>query len=267
MTVFRLRFLGLLLALAPVAVLAADPVPVIEIAPGPGQSYSSGGSGQSFGTQEAQLMMMLQQLQDEVRSLRGQVESQQYAFDRMQKDQLERYRDLDRRMGALITGAAAAPVVPELNSDAALPDAAAPGPEGAPIAPAYNAPSASAGSGGDDQAYQDAFALVRERKFNEAAGAFERFVQDYPASARLANAHYWLGEIYLAQQQLDLAQTAFSRVVDDFPGSTKLPDALYKLGVLNYQRGNTAESARYLERVIRDFPQSSAARLAQNFKR
>ncbi len=211
-------------------------------------------------------MMMLQQLQDEVRSLRGQVESQQYEFDRMQKDQLERYRDLDRRMGALITGAAVAPVVPELNSGTPLPGAGAPEPETAAPAPTY-APLASSGAGGDDQAYQDAFALVRERKFTEAAGAFERFVQDYPASARLANAHYWLGEIYLAQQQLDLAQTAFSRVVSDFPGSTKLPDALYKLGVLNYQRGNTAESARYLERVIRDFPQSSAARLAQNFKR
>lgn len=267
MTVFRLKFLGLLLALSPAAVLAADPVPVIEIAPGPGQSYSGGGS---FATQEAQLMMMLQQLQDEVRSLRGQVESQQYELNRMQKDQLERYRDLDRRLSTLITGAATAPVAPQLTPDAALPNAAAPNaaalaPE--PAAPVSSVPSAPVGVGSDDQAYQGAFALVRERKFSEAATAFERFVQDYPTSARLANAHYWLGEIYLAQQKLDLAQGAFSRVVDDFPGSTKLPDALYKLGVLNHQRGNAAESARYFERVIHDFPQSSAARLAQNFKR
>ena len=39
-------------------------------------------------------MMMLQQLQDEVRSLRGQVESQQYELDRMQKDQLAVCADL-----------------------------------------------------------------------------------------------------------------------------------------------------------------------------
>ncbi|WP_020679799.1 tol-pal system protein YbgF [Marinobacterium rhizophilum] len=262
MTVFRLKFLGLLLALSPAAVLAADPVPVIEIAPGPGQSYSSGGT---FATQETQLMLMLQQLQDEVRSLRGQVESQQYELNRMQKDQLERYRDLDRRLSTLITGAATAPVSPELNPDAALPNAAALTPE--PETPVSSVPSAPVGAGSDDQAYQSAFALVRERKFGEAASAFERFVQDYPTSPRLANAHYWLGEIYLAEQKLDLAQGAFSRVVDDFPGSTKLPDALYKLGVLNHQRGNAAESARYFERVIHDFPQSSAARLAQNFKR
>ncbi|UTW13699.1 tol-pal system protein YbgF [Marinobacterium rhizophilum] len=263
MTVFRLKFLGLLLALSPAAVLAADPVPVIEIVPGPGQSQSSGRAGQAFATQEAQLMMMLQQLQDEVRSLRGQVESQQYELDRMQKDQLERYRDLDRRLGALITGAAAAPVVPELNSDTALPGAGALAPEAPGAVAAASAPA----SANDDQAYQAAFALVRERKFDEAASAFERFVQDYPASTRLANAHYWLGEIYLAQQKLELSQGAFVRVVEDFPGSTKLPDALYKLGVLNHQRGNAAESARYFERVIHDFPQSSAARLAQNFKR
>jgi tol-pal system protein YbgF len=259
---FRLSFLGLLLALSPAVVLAADPVPVIEIVPGPGQGYSSGGTGQSFGNQDAQLMMMLQQLQDEVRSLRGQVESQQYALDRMQKDQLERYRDLDRRISVLMTGAAAPAVTPGLDAETALPADGGLAPE-AVVPP--SAPSSASAS--DDHAYQAAFALVRERKLDQAAAAFEAFVQAYPGSTRLANAHYWLGEIYLAQQKLEPSQQAFARVVDGFPGSTKLPDALYKLGVLHHQLGNSDESARYLERVMREFPQSSAARLAQNFKR
>lgn len=261
----RLSVLGLLLALSPAVVLAADPVPVIEIVPGPGQGYSSGGAGQSFGSQEAQLMMMLQQLQDEVRSLRGQVESQQYALDRMQKDQLERYRDLDRRISVLMTGAAAPAVMPGLDAETALPADGGRAPEA--VVPPSAPPASSAGMASDDQAYQAAFGLVRERKFDEAAAAFEAFVQAYPGSTRLANAHYWLGEIYLAQQKLEQSQTAFARVVDGFPGSTKLPDALYKLGALHHQLGNRDESARYFERVMREFPQSSAARLAQNFKR
>ncbi len=256
----------MLLVFTPAVVLAADPVPIIEISPGSGQGFS--GAGQSFGSQEAQLMVMLQQLQDEVRNLRGQVELQQYELERMQKDQRDRYKDLDRRISLLITSSAVAPVTPSVDPGAALSPDVPLAPElSAPPVPVNSGSLAPSGLSGDDQAYQSAFALVRERKFDEAAGAFEAFVLDYPSSTRVANAHYWLGEIYLAQQKLELSQGAFARVVEGFPASQKMPDALYKLGVLNYQRGNSAESARYFERVMREFPQSSAARLAQSFKR
>lgn len=250
--------LGGLLAIVPAVAPAAD-VPVIEITPGAGQSPSSVRYGQSAGSQESQLLLMVQQLQDEVRMLRGQVESQQYELDRLKQQQDDRYRDLDRRLSLLITGGAQTPSVP--------PAATAPvdqaEPQLTPPVPA-DAPNTAAG---DDPAYQAAFALVRERKFDEAAASFERFVVDYPSSPRLANAYYWLGEIYLAQQKLEPSRQAFARVVEGFADSPKVPDALYKLGVLHHQLGNMEQSARYMAQVIQEFPNSSAARLAQNFGR
>lgn len=259
----RTLMLGGLLAAMP-AVALADEVPIIEITPGPGQSPSSVRYGASAGSQEAQLLLMVQQLQDEVRMLRGQVESQQYEFDRMKREQEDRYRDLDRRMSLLITGGAAAPTLPVEGGSLEVPaPVEAPSQPSLPLPP----PTQGAASGGDDAAYQAAFGLVRERQFDQAAEAFERFVTDYPSSPRVANSYYWLGEIYLAQQKLEASQKAFLQVVDGFAGSPKVPDALYKLGVLQDQLGNGEQSAHYMERVLREYPNTSAARLAQNYKR
>lgn len=258
--------LGGLLAALPAVAPAAE-VPIIEITPGPGQNPSSVGYGASGGSQEAQLLLMLQQLQDEVRMLRGQVESQQYELNRMKREQEDRYRDLDRRISLLMTGGATGPA---LSTASPVDEPPAAAPEPAPVTPSSvppTVPAPSAAPAGGDQAYQAAFSLVRERKFDQAAEAFERFVLDYPASPRQANAHYWLGEIYLAQRKLEGSQKSFTQVVESFPNSPKVPDALYKLGVLNDQLGNAAESTRYMERVMREYPNSSAARLAQNYKR
>lgn len=256
---YRYLFVGALLAAGPAVALAADSVPVIEISPGPNHSTS----GNGYGGQD-QLFMMVQQLQDEVRSLRGQLETQQHRLDQMQREQQDRYRDIDRRLSLLMTGGAMAPSQPA--SDATASEAASGSPE-------VSMPQAGVGgaappvAGNDADAYQAAFALVRERKFDQAAAAFEHFIGDYPNSDRLANAHYWLGEIYLAQQKLDASRQAFSKVVERFPKSPKVPDALYKLGVLYHQLGKDEESSQYLKRVIKEYPDSSAARLAQNFQR
>ncbi|GGO80674.1 tol-pal system protein YbgF [Marinobacterium nitratireducens] len=267
----RKLMLGGLLAALP-AVAPADEVPIIEIAPGPGQNPSSATYGAAAGSQEAQLLLMVQQLQDEVRMLRGQVESQRYELDRMKNAQDERYRDLDRRMSLLITGGGVASAAPggdtELGAPG-LPDstqAALPAPS-VPSAPNTGVTTDNASAEGADAAYQAAFGLVRERQFDQAAAAFERFVLDYPASSRVPNAHYWLGEIYLAQQKLEASQKAFLQVVEHYAGNPKVPDALYKLGVLQDQLGNGEQSAHYMEQVIREYPNTSAARLAQNYKR
>lgn len=134
---------------------------------------------------------------------------------------------------------------------------------GAPQSPA--AAPASSSAGDDRSAYQAAFALVRERKFDDARSAFEAFIQQYPQSDSLANAHYWIGEIDLAQQSLESARAAFQRVIADFSGHPKVPDALYKLGVVEDRLGNLEASQGAFQRLLAEFPQSSAAGLARNY--
>lgn len=235
---------------------------------------ASVGSGQVYAetlsqSAQSELVLMIQQLQAEVRQLRGEIETQQYRMQKLEREQLERYRDVDRRLSALILGtdAGTAPA-PEPAASPAAPDTDAPAREVAaqPVAPAPAPVPAAAPSIDDTQAYAAAFGLVRERRFEEALQAFQDFVSTYPSSDKLANAHYWIGEVQLAQQKLEPARAAFQLVVDQFGDHTKRPDALYKLGVTQDRLGDIAGRTQSFDKLVAEYPQSSAAGLARNYQ-
>ena len=57
---------------------------------------------------------------------------------------------------------------------------------------------------GEASAYRAAYALVQGRQFDEAIPAFQQFLQRFPGGLYAANAHYWLGELYLVKEPPDL---------------------------------------------------------------
>jgi len=257
---------------------------------------SSVSAAQHSQSANSELVLLLQQLQAEVRQLRGEIETQQYRLQKLEKEQLDRYRDMDRRLSSLVLQQAdpmaapapiaadpvsttpvaaetstpsAAPVVAEtsapISTGSALTQpaetivASSPVETTAPVTPVEPAVS-------DRVAYQQAFTLVRERKFDESVQAFEQFIQTYPTSDNLANAYYWIGEVKLAQQQLDSAKTAFETVVSQFVGHRKRPDALYKLGVVQDRLGDSLAQQNSFKQLLEEYPKSSAAGLARNYK-
>jgi len=241
---------------------AADAVPELTI-----QDAGNSGQGNLSYNRSSDMLILLQQLQDEVRSLRGQLESQSRKIKRMEEEQRDRYRDLDRRISFLMSGADSRTSTPPTGSK--------PSSAGTVVEPsgttssASSAPStapAKAANGDDLKAYQSAFALVRQRAYDAAVDAFKGFVTDYPDSNRIANAYYWLGEIYLAQQKLEPARDAFGQVVSGYADHRKAADAAYKLGKVYSELGDKAKSAEYIELVLKNYPKSSAARLARDFK-
>lgn len=257
---------------------------------------SSVSAAQHSQSANSELVLLLQQLQAEVRQLRGEIETQQYRLQKLEKEQLDRYRDMDRRLSSLVLQQAdplaapapiaadpvsTNPVVAEATTPSVTPTASessapaststiltqpvetavasSPVEPEAPVAPAEPAVS-------DRVAYQQAFTLVRERKFDESVQAFEQFIQTYPTSDNLANAYYWIGEVKLAQQQLDSAKVAFETVVSQFVGHRKRPDALYKLGVVQDRLGDSAALQSSFKQLLDEYPKSSAAGLARNYK-
>lgn len=195
------------------------------------------------------VVLQLQQLQQEVMMLRGRVESQQNSIERLEREQRERYLDLDRR---LARGGGSA--------------AAAAGPLDDPLAP-LQAEVESGGSAGERSAYEAAFALTRERDFDNAISSFRDLIENYPGGAYEANSWYWLGELYLAldEPELEESRQAFVQVLERWPDHHKVPDALYKLGVVYHQLGEPEEARRYLQQVRDDYAGSSAARLATGY--
>lgn len=257
----KTNVLSATLALAVSAnVFAQDDVPVIDLGGGTVPTQVSTPQQPNYSaSRNSELMMIVLQLQDEVRALRGQIEQQDHKIQQMERQQLDRYRDLDRRISSVQQGA---PV-------AAVSTPAAEASTGQPVPPQTSQtelvqPDAAPS---DAKAYREAFGLVRERNYPKAIEAFSAFIKNYPQSARLANAHYWLGEIYLAEQKPELARESFVQVITNYADHRKAPDAAYKLGIVYDQLGDSAKSAEYLDMVINKYPDSSAVRLAKEFKR
>jgi tol-pal system protein YbgF len=218
-----------------------------------------GGSQAAPGATEAadnnsrlsELFYQLQVLQQEVQDLRGLVEEQNFQLNRLARDQQEQYLDLDRRMQAL---RANAPTQPPVSGGA----------QAGGSAPS-SAATAAAASGSERDAYAAAFNLMKERQFEASADAFNQLVVDFPNGAYTPNAFYWLGELYLAQDEIEKARQSFVQVVNLYPDHQKVPDALYKLGVVYHRLGDVQRAREYLNRVRSEYPQSSAAGLAQTY--
>lgn len=208
------------------------------------------------------IYQQLQQLQQEVRQLRGQLEVQANQIERLKQDARSRYVDLDQRlnqMGGRLSALTAAPAV-DSTATAAAPPATTPvtAPDAAAAKPAT--------AEDEKKAYFAAYEVFRSGGPNKAINPMREFIKTYPQSSYIPGAYYWLGEFYLAASPADVgnARKSFRIVVDQFPDSPKTPAALYKLASLADVDGKTQEAARYLQDIVRRFgssPEAASARV------
>lgn len=119
-------------------------------------------------------------------------------------------------------------------------------------------------------AYEAAYDLIEQNKTSEAQIALQDFLWKYPESKYIANAHYWLGEIYLTQWRtdnqnqllLDKSIDSFKVVLDKYPNHNKAVDCLLKLGLTEIDRENWFAAQEYLAAVKTSYPNSSRAKIA-----
>lgn len=235
------------------------------------QAGSGGGS-------MADLVIRLRQLEQEVRELRGQVEEQNNRIENLQARQRDQYLDLDRRLQSLSGGAAGRQEgrdsvnageergsrEPETPTAPAGTDEPPVSPDATPEQDAADARRPVADAEERQAAYDEAFAMLRDGDYADAAEAFQAFLDDFPDGPLSDNARYWLGESYYVTGNYDIAINAFQDVLDDFPDSPKAPDSLLKLGFCYYELEQWDQARDTLERVRERYPDSSVARLAQN---
>ena len=77
------------------------------------------------------------------------------------------------------------------------------------------------------------------------------------------NAHYWMGESYLAQRQNDQALGEFDKIIRDYPQSNKRPDAYLKKAMTLEEMGRRSEANVMYELVIEQFPRTNQERVAR----
>ena len=203
-----------------------------------------------------------QVLQEEVQVLRGMVEELAYELQQVKQRQMDDYLDLDRRLSAVIAGAPVAqPATVGQVASQNVAQATFTSPIGQPAMPAT---AASADTAAMKANYDNASdLLLKQRDIEGAALAFKQYVVDFPTSPYVANAHYWLGEIYLLQGQDELARQAFSAVVEQHATHGKAMDASFKLGKIYHQLGDDKRARELLEIAAQST--GGAAKKAQSY--
>ena len=202
-----------------------------------------------------QLQQQLSDNQNDIDSLRGQIQESQYQLNQV----VERQKQLLLQIDSLSNGGAApqsGDASAQTNAGAATGDSAA------------NAPAASTGTpvqGGDANTdYNAAIALVQDKsRQDEAIAAFQNFVKKYPDSTYQPNANYWLGQLNYNKGKKDDAAYYFASVVKNYPKSPKASDAMYKVGVIMQDKGDSAKAKAVYQQVISKYPNTDGAKQAQ----
>jgi tol-pal system protein YbgF len=232
-----------------------------------------------------ELMGRLDRLQAEVQQLTGKVEEQGHQISELKKTQTTMYSDFDERLqNAGKTGtppdtaAQAQPVAepaPPTPATSDAPDSSVAETTTPPVAipvessiktpprpPAPKPPEVQA-SGGEKQAYQQAYTALRSGKTDQSIEQFKSYQSQYPTGGYADMSYYWLGEAYRVKLDNDSARQAFNTVLEKYPSSTKVADALLKLGYIEADQKNVAKAREYLTRVTSEFANTPAARSAE----
>ena len=190
----------------------------------------------------------LQQLQEEVAALRGQIEEQNHAIQQIRQQHSDDMAAMDRRLGAgASTTSTASPQTPGNAGNSVATPAA----------------STSAMTNEGKAEYEMAYGKLKAKDYDGAIAGFKSQIAQYPNSEYSGNSHFWLGFIYQTKGDSTTAAKSFSTLIDKFPSHAKTPDAKYNLGKIYHQQGNTAKAKELLKDVASGT--SKSAPLAKSY--
>ncbi len=211
------------------------------------------------------------QLSEEIRILRDRIETLEFELEETRSDQRRQYDDLDARLRKFERPAAPAmQAVPPAGAGAELPQ---PVPEPAPDMTAPTAPPAP----GDEtteavpdsmpaadpvaarEAYDSAFRLLRQGKYEDSIVAFENIIAAYPDSELIDDSWYWIAEANYVTQNYATALPIFERMIRDYPDNQRASEAMLKIGYIHYDLSNFQDAEKYLREVMDAYPASRSA--------
>lgn len=216
------------------------------------------------------LLMRMENLQQEIQQLRGDSEVQGHTLNDIKKRQRDLYIDIDRRLLQLERknsgGTSYTPPPAPISSGAATrsPVSRAPTPEPEPqvVQPAPRSANV-VDDASEQQAYQQAFNLLRELRYAKAVVAFRGFIKQYPNGRYAHIAQYWLGEAGYAQGNFKTAINDYQVLLDKYKNSPKRAQAMLKIGYSYHKLKNIKAARTTFDKVIKTFPGTTEAGQAQ----
>lgn len=212
-----------------------------------------------------EMLMRLDNLQNELQILRGEIELHTHELEEIKQRQRDLYVDIDRRLllleraapdgsSAAITAPATASVDAKKASDNSK----------TAVTASVAAKPAADDFENEQKAYQSAFDLLRELRYEQAVAAFKDFIKKYPNGRYAHIAQYWIGEANYAQRNFKQAIVDYQALVDKYPSSPKLAEAMLKIGYSQYELKNMKQAEATLNNLIKNYPGTTEAGQAQN---
>ncbi len=184
------------------------------------------------------IYLKIRALEQEIATLRNLIEENTYLIERYQELQQQRYLDLDKRLHSLLSGE-----LEELNEQS------------------LNLNDLN--STEEIDLYKEALELFEVSRYAEAIEVFRDLIISFPEGSYSADAYFWSGELYLAQEQLEDAREHYLVVAEKFKDHDRVADCLYKLGVIEKVLLNDEVANSYFSRLISEYPNTGAAELAK----
>lgn len=232
------------------------------------------------------LIQKNQQLENQIRELRGKIEEQDHAIDQLNKELSNRYTDLDQRLELLNqklepdnnsqeqqAPAENAPTTnpsvenPEQTTQTAAPNQTATQQQAAIQTAQTSATSANSNNTSDaialeKAAYTVALDAYKKGGAKQAIAPMQNFIKNYPNSIYTGNAYFWLAEFQLAidPPNYNEAKKNYEIVAAKFPNSSKAPRALYQLySIAKDVNKNTQTANVYKTKLLNTYPKSEEA--------
>ncbi len=202
---------------------------------------------------QGELLLQLEQLRQETQALRGLMEELSFQLGQMSQDQKARYLDLDQRLGELV----------RVQRESAATPQSVTGIASAGDLPSADGDLSSASEAVSDQdAYNAAFELIRERNFEAALDAMANFIATYPDSGGFGCA-FWRGQVFDVLGQDSNAIEEFKNLTLVAPEYRRILQVKVKLGKLLIKNQDVPNGRKVLQEVITEAPESVEAGLAK----
>ncbi|KHN68744.1 hypothetical protein AV645_06875 [Acinetobacter calcoaceticus] len=230
-----------------------------------------------------ELMQKNQQLENDVRALRGQLEEQSNDIEQLKKDLSNRYTDLDQRLELLNqkVDPESAPSDNPANGDTPAPanteastvdnkvvnvtPTSSPSTTPPPQPEASQPPSQNQSNSVELEkaAYTVALDAYKQGGAKKAIAPMQNFIKNHPNSVYTGNAYFWLAEFNLATDPVNYneAKKNYNVVATRYPNSSKAPRALYQLySIAKDVDKNTASANQYKTKILSQYPKSDEAK-------
>ena len=214
-----------------------------------------------------EMTLRLESMQQEMQQMFGELEVISHDITSLKRRQRDLYLDIDNRFKKLESQSMGVDTGASANSSQAANNNTQKGTPGSDKSNLAQDGSEEPVILDEEQlqkkAYQSAFNLLREGKYDSAKSQFASFIKSYPKSEYADNAQYWLGEVNYVLRDFNGALVEFNKVLTVYPDSSKYADALLKIGLSQYELEQWSQASKSFNEIIKKFPKSSAAQLAE----